>query len=155
MFPQTLQWLKEEEKASWSLLTYQKTRNTWSAWSTQVYMLTLEILAYVLDHCSPFSFPTWSGNETGLWHSRHEHEAAMANAYSEPLAKIWWNFSCISHLVENWCCVSLLAICKFTQLHTPPFCLISQARLSCAGRESGQIPIRLWCSILSSRAPMK
>ena len=67
--------------------------------------------------------------------------------------KIWWNFSCISHLVENWCCVSLLAICKFTQLHTPPFCLISQARLSCAGRESGQIPIRLWCSILSSRAP--
>ena len=28
--------------------------------------------------------------------------------------------------------------------------LVSRARLSYAGRESGQIPIRLWCCILSS-----
>ena len=35
--------------------------------------------------------------------------------------------------------------------HNP--CLVSRARLSYTGRESGQIPIRLWCCILSSRAP--
>ena len=29
--------------------------------------------------------------------------------------------------------------------------LVSRARLSYAGRESGQTPIRLWCCILSSR----
>ena len=28
--------------------------------------------------------------------------------------------------------------------------LVSRARLSCAGRESGQTSIRLWCCILSS-----
>ena len=32
----------------------------------------------------------------------------------------------------------------------PGSVLVSRARLSYAGRESGQIPIRLWCCILSS-----
>ena len=31
--------------------------------------------------------------------------------------------------------------------------VLSQARLSCGKRESGQVPIRLLCCILSSRAP--